>query len=99
MKEYEILKKYEYPVKPIEAPFDVVSQAIYNKSMSLINIELCKNEIAEVFDYYKIKLKYDFLAEKADEKLYYTNNEFVFEDFKFQTLDEVEKAIKNKAFL
>ena len=99
MKEYLILKRYEYPDKPIESPFDLVSQALYTKSVNLLNLNLCKVEIAEVFDYIDLRSKLEYLQIISENKILVTFTGFEFEGFKFETLNEIEKALKNKAFL
>lgn len=99
MKEYLLLKKYEYPDKPIESPFDLVSQALYTKSVNLLNLSLCKTEIAEVFEYIDLKSRFELLQIHSENKIMVTFTAFQFEGFQFETLDEIEKALKNKAFL
>lgn len=99
MKEYELLRKYDMPDKPIESPFDLVSQALYTKSVNMLNIKLCKEEITEVFEYIELKQKFDELQAKSGQKVIITIRNFHFEGFEFETLSEVEKALKNKAFL
>jgi len=99
MKEYQIYKKYEFPEKPIESPFDLVSQALYTKSVDMLNLEACKAEIAEVFQFIDLRARFNILQAESENKILVTYTGFQFEGFKFETLDEIEKALKNKAFL
>ena len=99
MKEYELLTKYHYPEGAIEGPFDVMSQALYTKSTNLLNLDECRARTNEIFDYLELKKRYDSLVEESKGKLQFTKEYFDLLKHQFQTLDEVEKALKNKAFL
>ena len=99
MKEYELLSKYLYPDSTLESTFEVMSMAIYQKQIDMIQLDVCRAKINEVFDYLELRKRYDILFNQADAKLKIGVDCFELDSYKFQTLDEVEKAIKNKAFL
>lgn len=99
MKEYELLSKYLYPDSTLESTFEVMSMAIYQKQIDMIQLDVCRSKINEVFDYLELRKRYDILFNQADAKLKIGAGCFELDSYKFQTLDEVEKAIKNKAFL
>lgn len=99
MNELQILNKYIYSMSPIEGIFDTVSQAIYTKNQKFLKIDECRANINEIFDYLEIHNRFLSLVEKSNGKFSLTRINFELDKHKFQTLDEVEKAIENKAFL
>lgn len=98
MTDLEILNKFAYKGQ-IEGIFDLVSQAIYTRNWSAINLEKCHSEIDEVFQWIPIKIRYDELFERSGKELSFAAGGFSIYGHLFQTLDEVEKAINNKAFI
>lgn len=100
MKEYEMVSFMAEPygnryVKTLES----ISSAINNKQYDMFNLETVKLKMDEVFEAIVIKTRFDALCNESNGKPVCTKTEFELESHKFQTLDEVEKALKNKAFL
>lgn len=99
MKEYELYYKYEYGINRVEGSLDVLSQAIYTGALGLLDLEKCRSSINELIDFLKIKIRFNSLNDQLNNTLICHKNKFEFGGHKFETLDEVEKAIKNKVFL
>jgi hypothetical protein len=99
MKEYQLLYKFRYSPNLMEAPFDVISQVLYGKSTHLLKLKECREHVNKIFDYLELKHRFDALEEAANQTLIFTNECFKLDLHEFETLDEVERALKNKAFL
>lgn len=97
MKEYELLHKYRGKSQ-IEGPFEVVSMALYQKRTYMLNVANSRNTCNELFDYIEILNRYETLRMQFGD-IDFDDKHFFVGDSEFQTLDEVERAIKNKAFL
>ena len=99
MNELKLLNKYLHNPAGFDGVFDTVSQAIFSKNEHLLKLDECRAKINEIFDYFEVQRRFLSLAEKSNNKLSFTRNYFELDKHKFETLDEVEKAINNKAFL
>lgn len=99
MNELQLLNKYMYSSSSLDGAFDMVSQAIYSKNERLLKLDECRAHINEIFDYLETHNRFLLLSEKSDNKLLLRSDHFELDKHKFDTLDEVEKAIKIKAFL
>lgn len=69
------------------------------KAIDVIDLTLLKQEIDEVFDFLYAYKRYRELNKKFSHKLAYDKEGFKLDDHVFQSLDEVEKAWNNRAFL
>lgn len=102
MRECQYFLKYDsdssYNSKAYNA-FDLIKSAISNKQIEMLDVERCKVTIDEVMQYLSLKKRYLHLASVAGDKLTIKEEGFVFYDSTFSTLDEVERAMKLKAFL
>lgn len=102
MKEYQYFIKYDsdsfYNSKAYNT-FELIKSAISNKQIEMLDVDRCKITIDEVMVYLSLKKKYINLASVAGDKLTIKEEGFVFYDSTFSTLDEVERAMKLKAFL
>lgn len=100
MKDCQLLYKYIYQLDgSIEAPLDLVSQAIYGKTVALINIEQSRQKINEIFDFLELKRRWDIANEEGQGDLKLRPEYFELKEYQFESMDEVEKALKNKVFL
>jgi len=99
MNELELLNKYEYSSYQLEGIFDTVSQAICTNNTLVLKINECREKVNEIFNYLEIRERFRALAKKSDRKLSFTSTHFELYQHKFETLDEVEKAINIKVFL
>lgn len=84
----------------IQAPFDLMSSAIQDgNTWSLINLEKMQAITNESFRYLNLLKRYDTLNGLSNGILHFDEEGFHVEEHTFQTLEEVEKALKHKAFL
>jgi len=84
----------------IQAPFDCMSASIQDgNTWSLIDLEKMQALIDESFRYLHLYKKYDTLSSLSNGTLHFDEEGFHIEEHTFQTLEEVEKALKHKAFL
>ena len=99
-KEYKILWYYQQLDKsPTSTLFTFMAHALDNGSWHFVDLNETKDGILHAFLYLKILMKYQKLQIPAKGTLSYTQEEFILDGHPFQTLKEVEKALKLKAFL
>ena len=101
MKEYEfVMAMLEgYGSNRFSKTLDAVASAINNKQVGLLNLSVVKSKVEDALMALEIKIRFDALNEVVKGKLTCTSSNFELNGHEFQTLDEVEKAIENKAFL
>lgn len=97
MKEYELLSEYTH--ESVEGNFDTLFTVTSHKTYELLDLEFCRKRVNELFDFMIAKKRFDKLHEESKRKLKYGMNGFDLEGHMFETLDEVEHALRNKAFL
>jgi hypothetical protein len=95
-KEYKMFVLYG--VRESAPHFNLIAQAMENDTWELLDLDLVESNMLDSLNFLKAlkrfrRLQNDFPA------LIYSENGFFIDDHQFETLDEVEKAIKNKAFL
>jgi hypothetical protein len=78
---------------------DAIVSTINNKLYDMIKLEVVKSKMDEIFEALELKVRYDHLNSEADGKLMCNRTCFELNGHKFETLDEVAKALENKAFL
>lgn len=78
---------------------DAVVSAINNKHCDMFNLVAVKARVEEAMIALEVKIRFDLLASKSNGKLTCTTSCFELDGHKFETLDQVEKALDNKAFL
>ena len=98
MTEYTLLNKY-FSDGHVEGPFEIMSQAVYTKKTHLLNLKECQFQINEIFEFLYVLARYNAINDLCKHQLVFTATDFYISGHKFQTLDEVERAIKQKAFL
>ena len=96
LKEYIALNNYSLRDQNIF--FDVVSRAVQGDTWEFLELEMVQQSINEVFYYLRLVKRFRQLSMLGVE-LTYSEEGFHLGESIFETLDAVEKAIKNKAFL
>ena len=100
MKEYEVVfSMCESYGNRYAKTLETIASAINNKHYDMFNLETVKLKMDEVFEAIMLKRRFDELNSKANGKLVCNKTDFELDTHKFETLDEVERALKNKAFL
>ncbi len=98
-KEYEmILTISEGYSNRYAKTLDFIVSAINNKNYDVLDLESVKMKMDEVFEAITLKVRFDSLLD-LNSSIICNKDCFELDTHKFETLDEVEKAIKNKAFL
>jgi hypothetical protein len=100
-KEYGLLLYYnDYDSKnKILKLFRLVTTAIADGQCDFLSLSDIKNSFDQYFKYLEVKKKYDELVAKAGSILGIDYQGFSLNEFTFETLDEVERALDNKMFL
>lgn len=100
MKEYEVLHSIlqGYGNRYSKA-LEAVVTALNNRYFDILDLEAVKRRVAEAMEALEIKMRFDILNCKVNDKLICNNTDFELNGHKLDSLDEVEKAINNKAFL
>ena len=100
MKEYEfVIMMSEGYGNRFSKALEAICSAISNKHCDMLNLPAAKLRVEEAMHAIEIKIRYDYLLSRAKSKLTCNSSGFDLDGHKFETLDEVEKAIDNKAFL
>ncbi len=101
MKEYQLLMKFDEDNdgEDVADGLYAIHQALSSKQMSILDVAACRDRINTVFDYVEVRKRFDKLREEINGGLSFDKNGFKLFKSTFETLDEVEKALKNKAFL
>jgi len=99
--EYGLLLHYNnYDTKnKILKLFSLIAAAVTDNQCDFLSLTDIKNSFDQYFKYLELKRKYDKLLIKARDILYVDYQGFRINEFTFETLDEVEKALENKMFL
>ncbi|SRR5258706_15619918 len=79
--------------------FFLMYSGLEDKTIGLVNIEETQVRCNEVFKYLYLGRRFDELVKKSNKSLVSIPTGFKLLDHLFETLDEVEKALNNKAFL
>lgn len=100
MKEYEVVREMsEGYSNRYSKILEAIIAAINNKHYEILNFQAAKSRVEEAMNAVELKMRFDELNNKALGKLTASKTEFELDGHKFETLDDVEKALKNKAFL
>lgn len=101
MKEYEAISIIDTGTysNTFSKALEMIGTSITHKNYHLIDIEAARAKVEETFAAIKAKKRYDALFIVSKGKLTYDASGFIIGDHKFETLDEVEQALNNKAFL
>lgn len=100
-KEYGLLLYYnDYNSKNrLLKLFRLVTMAVTDGQCDFLSLSDIKNSFDQYFKYLELKKKYDVLSDKAGSILGIDYQGFSLNEFTFETLDEVERALENKMFL
>ena len=83
----------------LSSKFEGVARITENGSIDILDVSSCRAMFNEIFDYFVIRQKFMALEKQAMGHLSFTDDGFKLYETTFKTLDEVEKALRNKAFL
>lgn len=78
---------------------DLVKNALSNNILDMLDLSICDEAVKEIFTYLHLKKKYSALKKEANGQLTVSKDGFKLSGKDFLTIDELEKAWKNKAFL
>jgi len=100
-KEYRIIKYYNEYVNPndgIQAIFELLKYSIENKIYSFLDLKSIKRTINADLKYLELYQRFSLLRTLSKQELTYDDNGFQLHGHTYESLDEVEKALDNKAF-
>ena len=100
-REYEALSIYDdYNGKSIlKGCIELLSHSMTYNTLPMIDLQLTKESVNRLFDYLELRQKYERLKVASRATLSFDKEGFHLEGHTFHSLDEVERALKNKAFL
>lgn len=105
MKEYELLQKYNNHEEKLYANgdhvrcFELLKDLLsHGKGYEFLNLPVLRKKTEEILQFLDLQQKYILLHEKYN-NISLDNQGFNLDGHRFDTLDELEKALKNKAFL
>lgn len=78
---------------------DAVVSAMNNKQYDMLNLAAVKSRVKEAMQALEVRMRFDSLVGEAKGKLTCSASGFDLDGHKFESLDDVEKALENKAFL
>jgi hypothetical protein len=96
-KEYELVSDFDKSV--LSGVFYTIQTAIEQESHELLDLESCKAKVDEAFRAIACKKRFEHLNEISNTAIKYSRDCFLLDNHKFETLDEVERAWKLKAFI
>src|SRR5208282_5030219 len=79
--------------------YQLFADALRKKNSNYLNLKQIKDDFRQDIKYLEVYNKYLRLAADCDMKLTYDKECFSLDGHKFQSLKEVEKALKLRAFL
>jgi hypothetical protein len=103
--EIELLRAYSYgPTRSenmniLSLIREVLTDDLHDKIMQTMDITSLKKEVDLIFEYLSVRKRYNKLNSLFGNILTYNEIGFSIDGQNFSTLDEVEKAWNNKAFL
>lgn len=104
MKEYDLLRKFvdnestfgnRDHTKCLELLTDTLSS---NRGYEFLNLSLINEKIEEIMHFFTVQQRFILLKNNVP-SINYDERGFHLDSHTFETIDELEKAIKNKAFL
>jgi hypothetical protein len=100
-KEYGLLTHYDnYKSKNnAVALYSFVGNALENGQWSLLDLDSIQGLMNEHFKYLHLKKRFTELFLQSKNTLHYTHEGFHINEFTFETLDEVSRALEQKMFL
>jgi hypothetical protein len=100
-KEYGLLSYYNgYNNRnKISNLFNFLNSSLESEQWTFLNLDEVQLSVNQHFKYLAIKKRYMELTAESQGILYYSNGGFHIKEHKFETLDEVKRALANKMFL
>lgn len=100
-KEYIMLAYYDSHNGNTEIAnlFSLMSNSLENRQWSFINVNEAQLVINRYFEFLSLKKRYIELCHLSKNELGFDNSGFHINEFTFETLDEVQKALNNKSFI
>jgi hypothetical protein len=100
-KEYGLLTHYDsYRTKNTAvALYSFVGNALENGQWALLDLESIQSLMNEHFKYLHLKKRFTELFLESKSTLRYTHEGFHINEFSFETMDEVARALEQKMFL
>jgi hypothetical protein len=96
-KEYELVSDFE--PNQLSSLFYALHVMCEQNNWDLLEIEACQIKVNDALRAIACKKRFDQLNEMSNTAIKYSADGFMLDNHKFETLDEVEKAYKLKAFL
>jgi hypothetical protein len=96
-KEYDLL--LEFDENELCGVFYTIQTAIEQKSHDLLDLESCKSKVDEAFRALACQRRLTQLNKMLRSAIKFSRDGFTLDNHKFETLDEIERAYKLKAFL
>jgi hypothetical protein len=99
-KEYQILVFAAKHQSGTYKVFQLMVEALNDGTWKFLDLPGIRSTIIACFDCLRIQERYDFLLNESKDTLSYDKDGFYLnKEHKFETLDEVKRALENKAFL
>lgn len=95
--EYELVSDYDKD--ELSGVFYTIQTAIEQENYELLDLDACKGKVEEALHAIACKKRFDYLNKISDTAIKYSRDGFMLDNHKFETLDEVERAWKLKAFI
>lgn len=96
-KEYELVSDYDKT--ELSGLFYTIQTAIEQGAHDLLDLESTKIKVDEALRAIACKKRFEYLNEISNTAIKYSRDCFLLDNHKFETLDEVERAWKLKAFI
>jgi len=95
--EYQLLSQNIYESQGV-ALFTFLASAFNNNKYNHLDYDIIINDCNLILNYFRISKKY-YILYKLNNNLKFTSDGFYISHHRFETLDEVERAFNNPAFL
>lgn len=95
--EYELIS--DFSAEETGNIFYALHIAISQKNWDLLDLEACSGQVNEALRAVACKKRFDYLNAISCTAIKYSVDGFLLDNHKFETLDEVERAWKLKAFI
>lgn len=96
-KEYELV--CDFDESELSSMFYAINVAFEQKNWDLLDLDVCQAKVNEAFRAAILRKRFDYLNEVSNTAIKYSKDGFMLDNHKFETLDEVERAWKLKAFI
>jgi hypothetical protein len=83
----------------MSSKFNLLTGAMIANSWELLDLDILESEFDKCIAYFRLCKRFRAMDKLLDGELSITDDGFEIDEHLFQTLDEVQKAVDNKAFL